>query len=74
MAAQPAEGAVLLSVTWKPVTPVLSLAVKLLIATVNDVAVAGIVKAVTDGAVVSGTGLFTVTAIALDVATLFDAS
>ena len=72
--AAPAAGAVLLSVTLKPVTPTLSPAVKLLIGTVREVAVAGIEKPVTDGTVVSGTGLFTVTATALEVATLFDAS
>ena len=52
--AAPAAGEVVLSVSMYPVTPMLSVAVKLLIATVRDAAVAGIMKTVIAGAVVSG--------------------
>ena len=48
-----AEGVVDDSLTMQPVTPTLSVAVKLVIGTVRLVAVAGMVKAVTVGAVVS---------------------
>ena len=57
MALQPAaeaEGIDELSVTRYPVTPVASVAVKVVIATVSEVEVAGIVNPVTTGAVVSG--------------------
>jgi hypothetical protein len=55
--ADAASGAVADSVTIKPVTALLSEAVKLVIATASEVEVAGIVKALTTGLVTSGTAL-----------------
>ena len=54
-----AAGAVADSVMMYPVTPTLSVAVKVVIETVNEEDVAGIVNAVTLGAVASGSVIVT---------------
>jgi hypothetical protein len=61
-----AEGLVEDSLTKKPVTLTLSVAVRLVIETVSDVAVVGTVKAVTVGTVVSGNVMVVVADLLID--------